>query len=55
MFAVRRSWLARAGAAYPGETLVAELWQDANVVSCRVRAVERDVLVLDHGRFVLAD
>lgn len=43
-----------AGAAYAGETLVAELWQDANIVSCRLRALERDALVLDHGRCVLA-
>ena len=41
--------------AYPGETLVAELWQDANIVSCRLRAPERDALVLDQGRCVLAD
>jgi acyl dehydratase len=43
-----------AGPAYPGETLVAELWQDANIVSCRLRVLERDALVLDHGRCVLA-
>ena len=42
------------GPAYAGETLVAELWQDANIVSCRLRALERDALVLDHGRCVLA-
>ena len=42
------------GPAYPGETLVAELWQDANIVSCRLRVPERDALVLDHGRCVLA-
>lgn len=43
-----------AGPAYPGETLEAELWQDANIVSCRLRALERDEVVLDHGRCVLA-
>lgn len=43
-----------AGPAYPGETLVAELWQDANVVSVRLRALERDAVVLDQGRCVLA-
>ncbi|MEO7385470.1 MAG: hypothetical protein ABIX37_00890 [Gammaproteobacteria bacterium] len=43
-----------AGPAYPGETLLAELWQDANVVSCRLRAPGRDALVLDLGRCVLA-
>lgn len=37
-----------------GETLTAELWQDANVVSGRLRAVERDVVVLDQVRCVLA-
>jgi acyl dehydratase len=42
-----------AAPASPGETLVAELWQDANIVSCRLRAVERDALVLDQGRCVL--
>ncbi len=42
------------GPAYPGETLVAELWQDANIVSCRLRALERDTVVLDQGRCVLA-
>jgi len=39
--------------ASPGETLVAELWQDANIVSCRLRVLERDALVLDQGRCVL--
>lgn len=43
-----------AGPAYPGETLEAELWQDANIVSCRLRALERDEVVLDHGRCVLS-
>jgi hypothetical protein len=37
----------------PGETLVAELWQDANIVSCRLRVLERDAVVLDQGRCVL--
>jgi len=36
--------------AYPGETLEAELWQDANIVSCRLRALERDEVVLDQRR-----
>lgn len=43
-----------AGPAYAGENLVAELWQDANIVSCRLRALERDAVVLDQGRCVLA-
>ena len=43
-----------AGPAYAGESLLAELWQDANIVSCRLRALERDAVVLDQGRCVLA-
>lgn len=42
------------GVASPGEALVAELWQDANVVSCRLRVPGRDVVVLDEGRCILA-
>lgn len=34
----------------PGETLITEMWQDANIVSFRVRAAERDLIVLTHGR-----
>jgi hypothetical protein len=52
---VRSLAVTHLGDAFPGETLVAELWQDANVVSCRLRVLERDVLVLDHGRCLLAD
>jgi acyl dehydratase len=51
---IRSLAVAYAGPAYPGETLVAELWQDANVVSCRLRVLERDAVVLDQGRCVLA-
>jgi len=51
---IRSLAVSYAGPAYPGETLVAELWQDANIVSCRLRALERDAVVLDHGRCVLA-
>ena len=43
-----------AGPAYAGESLLVELWQDANIVSCRLRALERDAVVLDQGRCVLA-
>ena len=43
-----------AAPAYAGENLVAELWQDANIVSCRLRALERDAVVLEQGRCVLA-
>jgi acyl dehydratase len=39
---------------YPGETLLTEMWQAANIVSFRVRAVERDAVVLSHGRCELA-
>lgn len=38
----------------PGDTLVTEMWQDADIVSFRVRAEERGVLVLNHGRCQLA-
>lgn len=38
----------------PGENLQAELWQDANVVSFRLRVPERNAIVLDNGRCVLA-
>jgi acyl dehydratase len=51
---IRSLAVSYAGPAYPGETLMAELWQDANIVSCRLRALERDAVVLDHGRCVLA-
>lgn len=50
---IRSLAVAFAGPATPGETLVAELWQDANVVSCRLRTLERDAVVLDQGRCVL--
>jgi len=39
--------------AYPGETFRTEIWIDAQIVSFRVRAVERDVLVINNGRVVL--
>ncbi|MDJ0928044.1 MAG: MaoC/PaaZ C-terminal domain-containing protein [Gammaproteobacteria bacterium] len=39
---------------FPGEKLVTEMWQDANIVSFRVRAAERDIVVLSHGRCELA-
>ncbi|MEZ5566504.1 MAG: hypothetical protein R3F24_13830 [Gammaproteobacteria bacterium] len=41
------------GIAFPGETLDAELWQEANVVYFRLRSQERDTVVLDQGRCVL--
>jgi acyl dehydratase len=46
---------------FPGETIRTELWREpaagsvaAGVVSFRSRVVERDVMVLDHGKVVLA-
>jgi acyl dehydratase len=39
---------------YPGETLVTELWRDASVVSFRTRVAERDVVVLNNGRALIA-
>lgn len=35
---------------YPGETLITEIWRDADVVSFRARVAERNVLVLNNGR-----
>jgi acyl dehydratase len=37
-----------------GDTLLTEMWQQANIVFFQVRAVERDELVLSHGRCELA-
>jgi acyl dehydratase len=35
--------------AWPGDTLRTDLWLDGGVVSLRTTAVERGVVVLDHG------
>jgi acyl dehydratase len=35
---------------FPGETLRTECWRDGSIVSFRTRVVERDVIVLNHGR-----
>lgn len=35
---------------YPGETIATDMWVDGDVVSFRCRVVERDVIVLNHGR-----
>ena len=35
---------------YPGETIRTEIWRDGSMVSFRARLVERDVVVLNHGR-----
>ena len=40
---------------YPGETIRTEMWRDDGVVSFRARAVERDAVVLDHGRAEVAE
>ena len=39
---------------YPGETLVTEIWRDADAVSFRARVAERNVVVLNNGRAVVA-
>ena len=39
---------------YPGEHVETKIWVDGTVVSFQSRAVERDVVVLDHGRCELA-
>jgi acyl dehydratase len=39
---------------FPGETLATEMWRDGGVISYRTRAVERNAVVLDHGRATLA-
>jgi len=38
---------------FPGETIRVEMWTDDKTISFRVRAVERDALVLDNGRALL--
>jgi acyl dehydratase len=38
----------------PGDTLRTELWVDGETVSVRTRAVERDKVVMDNGRAVIA-
>jgi acyl dehydratase len=35
---------------FPGETLRTECWRDGSIISFRSRALERDVIVLNHGR-----
>jgi len=35
---------------YPGETIRTQMWRDGDVVSFQARAVERDVVAIDHGR-----
>lgn len=39
---------------FPGETLVTEIWLDAQAVSFRTKVAERDSVVLNNGRAVIA-
>jgi acyl dehydratase len=39
---------------YPGETIRTEMWRRGNAVQFRARALERDLVVLSHGRAELA-
>lgn len=39
---------------FPGETIRTELWRDGALVSFRARALERDVVILDHGAAAIA-
>jgi acyl dehydratase len=43
-----------AAPALPGDTLETQMWQSANIVSFRVLAAERDVVVVSRGRCELA-
>ncbi|WP_223446211.1 MaoC/PaaZ C-terminal domain-containing protein [Pseudomonas sp. BF-R-19] len=40
---------------YPGETLRTEIWLDGNVVSYRVKALDRDLIVLNNGKAELRE
>ena len=40
---------------YPGETIVTDMWRDANVVSFQCRVPERDVVVIRNGRCALRE
>ncbi|MGE0715625.1 MAG: MaoC/PaaZ C-terminal domain-containing protein [Alphaproteobacteria bacterium] len=39
---------------YPGETVRTEMWRSGDVVSFRARVLERDVVVLNNGKAVVA-
>lgn len=45
---------ALAAPAYPGDTIVTEMWQDRNIVSFRCRVPGREAVVLDNGRCTLS-
>lgn len=38
---------------YPGETIRGEIWIDGDVVSLRVKAVQRDAIIFNNGRAVV--
>ena len=40
---------------YPGETILTDMWIDANIVSFRCRVKERNVTVINNGKCTLAD
>jgi acyl dehydratase len=40
--------------AYPGETLILDLWIDHEIISYRCRLKERDVTIIDNGKCVLS-
>jgi len=40
--------------AYPGETFMLDCWQDSEIVSFRLRVKDRDALVLNNGKCILA-
>jgi len=40
--------------AYPGETFVLDCWRDSEIVSFRLRLRDRDAIVLNNGKCVLA-
>jgi len=40
---------------YPGETLITEIWHDENVANFRALVSERNVVVLNNGRAVIAE
>lgn len=39
---------------FPGETIRSEIWRDGDIVSYRVRVVERDVIAINNGRAEVA-